>query len=70
MHNRVVGGQFGHASIVTLLIERGVSVELESEDKCRPLFIAAQNGCAEVTKVLIAAGVDLDFRYEGAFTAL
>lgn len=62
--------QFGHASIVSLLISRGVSVELASEDECRPLFIAAQNGHAEVTKVLIEAGVDLEFRFEGAFTAL
>lgn len=63
-------GKFGHASIVSLLISRGVSVELSSEDECRPLFIAAQNGHAEVTKVLIEAGVELEFRFEGAFTAL
>lgn len=52
------------------LVDRGYSVELASEDTCRPLFVAAQNGRVEVTKVLVKAGAELEFRYEGVYTAL
>lgn len=62
--------QYNHTHIIKELIARGCSVEVPSDDGCRPLFIAAQNGCASAAKTLVEAGAQLERKHEGAYTAL
>ena len=48
------------ADVVELLLELGVSIEIEDENKQRPLHIAASHDSIEVAKLLIDRGADLE----------
>jgi ankyrin repeat protein len=48
------------ADVVELLLNLGVSIEIENENKQRPLHIAASHDSIEVAKLLIARGADLE----------
>jgi len=48
------------ADVVELLLDLGVSIEIENENKQRPLHIAACHDSIEVAKLLIARGADLE----------
>jgi ankyrin repeat protein len=48
------------ADVVELLLDLGVSIEIEDEKKQRPLHIAASHDSIEVAKLLINRGADLE----------
>jgi hypothetical protein len=51
----------GHASVVRLLLERGVNVNWRDEHYLTPLSVASQNGHEAVVKLLLSAnGIDAD----------
>jgi ankyrin repeat protein len=45
---------------VRLLIELGVSIEVEDKDKQRPLHVAASNDAVHVAKLLVERGAEID----------
>jgi ankyrin repeat protein len=49
-----------NAEAVRLLIELGVSIEMEDNDKQRPLHIAASNDAISVARLLIERGAEID----------
>jgi len=52
--------QQDRADVVELLLDLGVSIEIENENKQRPLHIAASRDSIEVARLLIARGADLE----------
>lgn len=55
-----VAAQRDRADVVELLLDLGVSIEIEDEKKQRPLHIAASHDSIEVAKLLINRGADLE----------
>jgi ankyrin repeat protein len=52
--------QRNRSDVVELLLDLGVSIEIENENKQRPLHIAALHDSVEVAKLLIDRGADLE----------
>lgn len=52
--------QHDRADVVELLLKLGVPIEIEDENKQRPLHIAAMRDSLRVTKILIERGADLE----------
>lgn len=56
--------------IVTLLLERGATVDAESPDRSTPLMLAARYGKEESVKLLLARGADPKRRNDRGMTAV
>jgi uncharacterized protein len=48
------------ADVVALLLDLGVPIELEDENKCRPLHVAAGHDALDVARLLIERGAEID----------
>ena len=60
----------GYTDIVKLLIARGADVEIETDEKDRPLGVASRMGHIEIVKLLLDAGAGVDTRQIEDSTAL
>ena len=60
----------GHESVVRLLLERGIDVNIRGEGNNTPLITAAKAGQDRITKLLIKRGVDLNLQNQIGGSAL
>lgn len=61
---------YGHADLVTLLVERGAGLETSDMVGNTPLRLAAAGGHEEVVSILLRSGADTTSRGDGGWTAL
>ncbi|KAL6786279.1 hypothetical protein J3E68DRAFT_447379 [Trichoderma sp. SZMC 28012] len=58
----MIASYYGHRTIVNLLIENGVDVEVQDENNRTPLWWAVQNRHEAVVRLLVDKGADIDAR--------
>ena len=56
----ILAARYGHASVASLLLENGGSIEHRNIDGKTPLHDAAQNGHLKCLEILLKAGAHVD----------
>ena len=59
----------GHTAIVQLLLSNGANVHLSLKNFTTPVFIASQNGHADILQLLLQKYADVNIRRDVSFSA-
>jgi ankyrin repeat protein len=62
--------QCGHVAVVQLLLEKGISTKLKSQDRLTALHLAAESGHETVVQLLLEKGADVEAKGQDGRTAL